>query len=112
MDFVIEDMSVPVSSRNNIIEKVKHEPDRESAEEWRRYLKQNRSVIVDLFQGQIKSSLTCMVCNHISNKFEPIMYLSLPVPEAGGDNARFDYTLIDCLTEFTKEEKLGESSLW
>ena len=100
------------SSKNNIIEKVKHEHDRESAEEWRKYLKLNRSVIVDLFQGQIKSTLTCMVCNHNSNKFEPIMYLSLPVPDAGGDNTRFDYTLIDCLNEFTKEEKLGESSLW
>lgn len=42
-------------------------PDAEVANEaWRRYKSRNDSVIVDLFQGQLKSKLTCPVCNKVS----------------------------------------------
>ena len=41
-------------------------PDAEVANEaWRRYKSRNDSVIVDLFQGQLKSKLTCPVCNEV-----------------------------------------------
>lgn len=41
-------------------------PDAEVANEaWRRYKSRNDSVIVDLFQGQLKSKLTCPVCNKV-----------------------------------------------
>lgn len=32
-------------------------------EAWDRHLKRNRSIIVDLFQGQLKTESRCTVCN-------------------------------------------------
>ncbi len=39
-----------------------------------------RSVIVDLFQGQFKSTVNCDVCDKMSVTFDPFMYLSVPLP--------------------------------
>ncbi|CAK9167458.1 unnamed protein product [Ilex paraguariensis] len=56
-------------------------PDEEVADEYWRYHKaRNDSVIVDVCQGQYKSTLVCPVCNKISITFDPFMYLSLPLP--------------------------------
>ena len=40
----------------------------------------NKSVIVDLFQGQLKSQVRCKTCGHISVRFDPFTFLSLPLP--------------------------------
>jgi len=50
-------------------------------EAWDGHLKRNNSRIVDLFQFQIRSEVECPVCNNVSVTFDPIMYLSLPVPK-------------------------------
>lgn len=56
-------------------------PDEEVADEYWRYHKaRNDSIIVDVCQGQYKSTLVCPVCNKISITFDPFMYLSLPLP--------------------------------
>ncbi|XP_019455365.1 PREDICTED: ubiquitin carboxyl-terminal hydrolase 8-like isoform X2 [Lupinus angustifolius] len=56
-------------------------PDDEVAEEyWRNYLARNDSVVVDLFQGQFRSTLVCPMCKKVSVTFDPFMYLSLPLP--------------------------------
>ena len=34
---------------------------------WDAYKKRNDSVIVDLFQGQYKSAVTCVECKHVSS---------------------------------------------
>jgi len=75
---------------------------------WKNHLLRNRSIIVDLFQGQVKSSLKCHECGYVSSKFEPFMYLSLPVPE----ESKKEVTLYQCLDEFHKEEKLDEEERW
>jgi ubiquitin carboxyl-terminal hydrolase 4/11/15 len=49
-------------------------------EQWNMHLMRNRSIIVELFQGQLKSTLKCPVCQKVSVKFDPFMYLSLPIP--------------------------------
>ena len=49
-------------------------------ETWEKYLLRNRSVIVNLFQGQLKSTLVCPDCEKVSRVFDPFMYLSLPLP--------------------------------
>ncbi|KAL5531349.1 hypothetical protein ACEPAG_4226 [Sanghuangporus baumii] len=49
-------------------------------ESWEGYKKRNDSVIVDLFQGQYRSTLICPECNKISITFDPFMYLTLPLP--------------------------------
>jgi hypothetical protein len=48
---------------------------------WEYYLKRNNSIIVDLFQAQLKNRTECQVCFHESIKFDPYMYLQLPIPE-------------------------------
>ncbi|KAJ3268581.1 Ubiquitin carboxyl-terminal hydrolase 15 [Terramyces sp. JEL0728] len=48
---------------------------------WGAYTKRNDSVIVDLFQAQLKSRTECNNCGHVSIKFDPFMYLQLPIPE-------------------------------
>ncbi|KAL6571157.1 Ubiquitin carboxyl-terminal hydrolase 9 [Orobanche hederae] len=55
--------------------------DEEVADEcWRIHKARNDSVIVDVFQGQYKSTLVCPLCRKISITFDPFMYLSLPLP--------------------------------
>lgn len=56
-------------------------PDEEVAEEcWRNHKARNDSLIVDVSQGQYKSTLVCPTCGKISITFDPFMYLSLPLP--------------------------------
>ena len=44
-----------------------------AAESWKIYLMRNKSIIVDLFQGQLKSTLCCKKCGFESVKFDPFM---------------------------------------
>ncbi|KAI8075313.1 hypothetical protein BC940DRAFT_287994 [Gongronella butleri] len=56
-------------------------PDADVAKmQWDYHQSRNDSVIVDLFHGQFKSSLTCQDCGKSSMAFDPFMYLSLPIP--------------------------------
>lgn len=48
--------------------------------QWEIYKMRNDSVIVDLFQGQYRSTLVCPTCKKVSIKFDPFMYLTLPIP--------------------------------
>lgn len=57
-----------------------HEDSLVAREAWKVHLKRNKSLIVDLFQGQLKSTVICAICHHKSVKFDPFMYLSLPIP--------------------------------
>ncbi|KAJ0968755.1 hypothetical protein J5N97_021632 [Dioscorea zingiberensis] len=56
-------------------------PDGEFADEcWENHKARNDSVIVDICQGQYKSTLVCPICSKVSVTFDPFMYLSLPLP--------------------------------
>lgn len=48
---------------------------------WKYHLLRNQSVIVDMMQGQLKSTLCCPKCNNISVTYDPYMMLSLPIPQ-------------------------------
>ncbi|KAK4764233.1 hypothetical protein SAY87_013671 [Trapa incisa] len=55
--------------------------DEELADEyWHYHLARNNSIIVDVCQGQFKSTLVCPLCKKVSVTFDPFMYLSLPLP--------------------------------
>ncbi|KAL3536010.1 hypothetical protein ACH5RR_004471 [Cinchona calisaya] len=57
--------------------------DEEVADEhWRNHVFRNDSIIVDLCQGQYRSTVVCPVCKKWSTTFDPFMYLSLPLPSA------------------------------
>ena len=49
-------------------------------QQWDLYKARNDSIIVDLFQGQYRSTLVCPACGKVSIKFDPFMYLTLPIP--------------------------------
>ncbi|KAL3742844.1 hypothetical protein ACJRO7_018193 [Eucalyptus globulus] len=58
-------------------------PDREVADEsWKYHKARNDSIIVDVCQGQYKSTLVCPACSKISITFDPFMYLTLPLPSS------------------------------
>ncbi|XP_077448981.1 ubiquitin carboxyl-terminal hydrolase 2-like [Stigmatopora argus] len=76
--------------------------DDKSKRMWKMYLEREDSKVVDLFVGQLKSSLTCTVCGFRSTVFEPFWDLSIPIaPKVSGE-----VTLKDCLRLFTKEDVL------
>ena len=82
-------------------------PDEKAAlTSWENHLKRNDSVIVDLFQGQFKSTLTCLQCGFSSVTFEAFMYLSVPIPSSP------HVTLVDCVRHFTKAERVSGSNSW
>ena len=47
---------------------------------WKRYLKRENSMIVDLFYGQFKSTINCKFCNKISKSFDSYNFISIPIP--------------------------------
>ena len=49
-------------------------------EAWENHLLRNKSVVVDLFHGQLKSSVRCRQCDTESTRFDPFTYLTLPLP--------------------------------
>ncbi|CAN0840798.1 Ubiquitin carboxyl-terminal hydrolase 10 [Linum grandiflorum] len=57
-----------------------HPDDEVAAESWQYHKARNDSVIVDVCQGQYKSTLVCPDCSKVSVTFDPLMYLSLPLP--------------------------------
>ncbi|XP_070548415.1 ubiquitin carboxyl-terminal hydrolase 2-like [Ptychodera flava] len=80
-------------------------PDKEKARDaWNRYTSRENSHIVDLFVGQLKSTLMCTVCRHCSVTFDPFWDLSLPIPKPSGYSD--DVSLNQCFKVFTKEEIL------
>lgn len=73
---------------------------------WNKYLKQNRSFIVDTFYGQFKSIVSCSACTYTSRSFDPFMFLTLPIP------TKNNVSVNDCLEMFCKEEYFNKSNLW
>jgi ubiquitin carboxyl-terminal hydrolase 6/32 len=56
------------------------QPDQELAKEFfENYLKRNRSIVVELFAGQLKSTIRA-ACGRKSVTFDPFTFLSLPLP--------------------------------
>ncbi|KAK6362297.1 Ubiquitin carboxyl-terminal hydrolase 15 [Orbilia blumenaviensis] len=49
-------------------------------ENWDLYRKRNDSVIIDLFAGMYKSTVTCPICDKTSIKFDPWLSCQLPLP--------------------------------
>ena len=85
--------------------------DEDSIESWKNYLLRNKSIIVDLFQGQLRNTLQCRICQHKSIKFEPFMYLSLPIV-SDDENGYTANTLNECLELFCRTEILQGDNVW
>lgn len=79
--------------------------EQDAIDAWRNYLRRDKSLIVDIFQGQLRSKLTCWKCKHSNIRFEPFMYLSLPM----SSSCR---TVQDCLDLYLREEKMTGANQW
>lgn len=83
-------------------------PDVQAADRsWQYHLRRNNSIIVDLFQGQFKSTLQCRTCRYTSVTFSPFMFLSLPLP-ANASRASLDA----CIRLFTATEHVRGADEW
>eukprot|EP00466_Bigelowiella_natans_P019812 jgi/Bigna1/39959/e_gw1.37.133.1 len=85
-----------------------------SREHWEAHLQRNRSVIVDLFTAQLKSTLKLSCCGFVSTKFDPYNMLSLPLPLSGLLTltlSRGGVSLEECFSRFVQPESLDGSSM-
>ncbi|CAL8364602.1 unnamed protein product [Lota lota] len=69
---------------------------------WNRYRESEDSKVVELFVGQLKSSLTCSECGFCSTMFDPFWDLSLPIAQKNTE----EVTLTDCMRLLTREDVL------
>lgn len=76
-----------------------------AAAAWREYLERDKSCMVDLFQGQLRSRLTCLECQFLSKRFDPFLYMSVPV-------SRNMKTLEDAISAFLEGETLSGDEKW
>jgi ubiquitin carboxyl-terminal hydrolase 8 len=79
--------------------------ERDAIAAWKNYLLRNKSLVVDIFQGQLKSTLRCTGCGHASIRFEPFMYLSLPITPSCR-------SVQDCLEVYLEEEAMTGPNQW
>lgn len=115
LDYLHEDLNRAVHKKseqqpNTVVDeeyKAESQEEQLAFNSWKQHLKINRSIIVDLFQGQLRSTLKCLKCKHKTQKFDCFMYLSLPIPDHDESP-----TIQDCIEEYTKEEELDEPNWW
>jgi ubiquitin carboxyl-terminal hydrolase 8 len=79
--------------------------EQDAIEAWKNYLRRDKSLVVDIFQGQLRNTMQCLTCGHKNIRFEPFMYLSLPI----ADNCR---TVTDCLNLYLQQEKMTGENQW
>lgn len=73
---------------------------------WAAHKRRDQSAIVDLFQGQFKSTITCQSCHYSSKTFDPFTFLSLPLV------GRQAVSIEQCLQAFSRAEVLSGSNKW
>uniref|UniRef100_H2ZHP1 Ubiquitin carboxyl-terminal hydrolase n=1 Tax=Ciona savignyi TaxID=51511 RepID=H2ZHP1_CIOSA len=90
----------------------KEEPDNDALDDdeaaklaWKYHKRRNESIIVELLKGQFKATVKCLHCGKVSRKFDPFMFLSLPLPQKSS-------SVYDILNSFQKVEKMTGSDRW
>jgi len=80
-----------------------------ASQSWERHLRRDKSFFVDVFQGQLRSTVTCSRCSFQSVRFEPFMYLSVPVVNSTSGEIT---SLESCIEAFLAPEELDNESGW
>ncbi|OMJ77528.1 hypothetical protein SteCoe_22857 [Stentor coeruleus] len=88
------------------IEDIEDENEAHAADAWKECLIYNASVIIDLFQGQYKSTIKCMKCQYQRIIYEPFIIITVPILNI--ENCTLDM----CIKEFTKREILSNDDSW
>lgn len=73
---------------------------------WKSHRMRNRSIITDIFEGLLLSTLECTVCGKKSDSFETFTCLSLPIPIGSR------ITINDCFKLFSEYEKMSGEAAW
>uniref|UniRef100_A0A8C4ZGS2 ubiquitinyl hydrolase 1 n=1 Tax=Gadus morhua TaxID=8049 RepID=A0A8C4ZGS2_GADMO len=105
--FLLDRLHTEVNRRVCVRRTGKEPVQKYAAAMWKKHLERDDSKIVDLFSGQLRSSLHCSVCSHHSNTFDVFCDLSLPMPKRGSTGG---VTLRECLDLFSQEEKLDKEN--
>ena len=96
---------------NRVKKKPYHEmsenPNRSEAEVaqefWENFTARNKSIIVDLMYGQLKSTVTCLTCGKIAITFDPYLSIQLPIAEPP---VKMRFNIIPCqMFEYDEETK-------
>jgi ubiquitin C-terminal hydrolase len=86
LDLIHEDVNRVTKKPYIEMSEEPNRPDAVVAQEfWDAFLARNRSIIVDLMYGQLKSTVTCLTCGRIATNFDPYLSVQLPIPDAEDD---------------------------
>lgn len=79
-----------------------------SPKNWARQLKGAKNPVKSLFEGRLRSTLTCSECGHTSERLDPFQHLSLDVQCEALETRCLDQSL----AEYASEEILAGSNQW
>lgn len=96
LDGIHEDLNHCNRSANKYLELDKFPFEQQAKESWNQYKLRDYSFLVEVFVGQIVSTLTCLTCDEVSTVFESFWDLSVPVANS----------VEGCLEKFVKDEVL------
>lgn len=114
LDGLHEDLNRVIRKPRSMTEEEEQEDERLAEQEgaegaaalaWLRHLEQAKSFLVDLLQGQLRSSLTCSQCGYTSQRFDPFLYLSLPI-------AKTMSQVVDAIAKYLEVEELTGDEQW
>ena len=78
-------------------ERLPNENDEKASKRWWNiYKSRDNSIITDLFYGQFKSEIKCVVCNKSSITYDPFMILELPLPSSQNETTIKFFYRKDC----------------
>jgi len=81
----------------------------ESMNRWKQYFKNDYSIFVEIFYGQLCTKIICPGCKHFVYTYDPFCYLSVPLPDNVSQNK---ITLEDCIECYTQLETLDSDNQW
>ena len=110
LDAIHEDLNM---ARPNPNLKNNDEDDTNPVTAWNKYKYRNWSIIVDMFQGQLRSVVQCLTCATASTTFNTFMYLSLPIPTRNKNGVTGGAVYLDdCIEKFVEIEILDGDDKW
>jgi len=77
----------------------------ESIHVWKRTFKDDYSYVIKKFYSQYLMVTSCSECDYITTNHDPVMVLTVPIPKE-------DTTLVQCLNDYTKIDKLDCDNSW
>ena len=77
----------------------------DSIKVWKQTFKDDYSYMIKKFYSQYLMVTSCSECDYITTNHDPVMVLTLPIPQN-------DSTLVQCLDDYTKIDKLDCDNSW